>query len=631
MSSPTRTHSDPDRISLWVVLALGLLVLALAVATRAEDFPSRASRTQTFNATGKIRSLSIENINGDVSVTAGPQFAASVEITARARSQSLAKKALDDTTVAFENRDGELTLLTEEPGSRVRRSGRRWNVQVRRDDGQFRVEARYTITLPADAELSVSAVNGNVSARGISAATEISTVNGNAEVDGARRDLAVRSVNGNITASCAEVARGAQVSSETVNGNIKLRLPPSAGFQFSGHTMSGEIVTTFPLPPADHAERRAGRVEARAEKERLRAEQDKLRREMRDREKARRAEDGGFDVEVDLSELNQAMEELGREMGRMGEEIARSVTENLNRAYTGTVNGGGSSVKCSTLNGRISLLAAGSDEARATSLVGPRGGPHPAAPRPPAPPRAPRSPRPPRPPAGGEEEGSVVRGDVAGDFELTLPFGDVEVGKVAGGVRINTHGGEITVQEAGKTADLTSSGGEIRIESARGDLKCLTYGGDLTVGSVAGNATLRTVGGDISLRSGGGAVVAKTGGGDIALTHVHGPATAETGGGNVTCEIFARETAGGVSIVSGAGDVTVTLPANFRADVEVSVCGVDSEEDYVSSQFPEISVSKKGSRFHGTQSASGKLNGGGPRVVIRTSSGRVTLKKGPAA
>lgn len=635
MNPRSQTHSDPDRVSLWVVLVLGLLVLGLAIATRADNLSARATRTQTFNATGKIHSLAVENINGDIVVTAGERFEASVELTARARSQSQAQKALDDTTIGFENRDGELTLMTREPGARVRRSGKRWNIEIHRDENQFRIEARYAITLPADAELNVSAVNGNVRVHGVSGETEVSTVNGNAEVEGVRRGMTVHTVNGNVSASCADLPRDAQVSTETVNGNITLRLPSSAAFDFSGHAMSGQIVTTFPLAAEEYG-RRADREKIRADRERVKADQERIRREMRDRERSRRSADGDVDVEVDLSALDQAMEQLGREMGQMGEEIARAVTERMNHVYSGAVHGGGAAVKCSTLNGRIALLAEGTSEAQAHALVA--GHSASLTPAPPVPPQTPIPPHPPAPHAppapsapGTGEDGSIVRGDVAGDFDATLPFGDVSVGKVSGAVRINTHGGEITVAEAGRGADLTSSGGEIRIESVKGELKCLSHGGDIAVGAVTGNATLRTMGGDIVLRSAGGALVAKTGGGDIAISGARGPVTAETTGGNVNCRILGREAAGGVSIVSGAGDVSLTLPANYRADVDISVCGVDPDSDYISSQFPEISISKKGSRFRGTQAAGGKLNGGGPKVVIRTSSGRVTLKRGPAA
>jgi len=73
--------------------------------------------------------------------------------------------------------------------------------------------------------------------------------------------------------------------------------------------------------------------------------------------------------------------------------------------------------------------------------------------------------------------------------------------------------------------------------------------------------------------------------------------------------------------------VTLTLPANFKGDLDVRVSGVDPDGDYIVSDFPELSISKR----HGSQSAEGKLNGGGARVIVRSTSGTVTIRKGPAA
>ena len=72
------------------------------------------------------------------------------------------------------------------------------------------------------------------------------------------------------------------------------------------------------------------------------------------------------------------------------------------------------------------------------------------------------------------------------------------------------------------------------------------------------------------------------------------------------------------------GDVTLTLPAGARAEVEIQVNGADSERQ-IRSEFPELSVPRRGATLRGA----GKLNGGGSKVTIQATSGTVTLKKGP--
>jgi hypothetical protein len=52
----------------------------------------------------------------------------------------------------------------------------------------------------------------------------------------------------------------------------------------------------------------------------------------------------------------------------------------------------------------------------------------------------------------------------------------------------------------------------------------------------------------------------------------------------------------------------------------------DDDGRYIVSEFPQVTV-VKGRRGH---SASGKLGKGGATVVVKTRSGTVTLKQGPA-
>jgi hypothetical protein len=72
------------------------------------------------------------------------------------------------------------------------------------------------------------------------------------------------------------------------------------------------------------------------------------------------------------------------------------------------------------------------------------------------------APRPMIAPGGSEEEESVVRGDVAGDFLATSAGGTYRIGRVSGNVKILTHSGEIHVASAGAGADLKTYGGTSR-------------------------------------------------------------------------------------------------------------------------------------------------------------------------
>jgi DUF4097 and DUF4098 domain-containing protein YvlB len=661
MSTTSHFHSSQGaparratRVAVWALLIVALVFLTLAAGLRADakELAAHASRTQNFVASGNLKSLAVENINGSVVIVPGPSFMAVADVTVYASTLALANKRLEDVKARFENDNGELMLFTEEPGVTVRRSGRGWNVRSHHGDDDWRTEVRYRITVPKGLSVNVSTVNGAVSVSELAAPLNLTTVNGMITLAGGRRDAKLNTVNGTIVAAFTDLPKGANLDLRTVNGGIALTLPAKAGFRLEGHTMSGEILSSFALPAPALPEAVVEREEAKAAREKIRVEQRKLRDEIRKREREKeksRKDAGDENVVIDLSELNEAMAELNREMSDLGREISRSITVNLNRAYEGAVGDGGATVRVSNLNGRILILAEGTTEAQAKRLTSPRAThvvtipaipslprivvrEHPVAaplpaPAPPAPPVGGMAPVAPVAPIPSDPWGrSIVVGDVAGDYAPAIASGDVTVGKVSGRATITSRSGQIRLKEAGKGAEVSTAGGDIRVESVTGDLKATTFGGDIRAGSVSGDAKLETSGGDVVVRSAAGAVIARTGGGDVTLKKVRGPVTARTSGGSITCEITSAAAAGGDLTTSG-GDVTITLPANYRADLDVKVSGVEPDDDAIISQFPEVTVSRR----RGAISGEGKLNGGGPKLTIRSNSGTVTIRKGPAA
>jgi DUF4097 and DUF4098 domain-containing protein YvlB len=645
MNPATPRPSSRGWIVLWTLLIATFLLVSLAWPARADRLTANASRTDTFGAVAGAKSLSIDGVSGDVEVTPGPSFGASVKVTVKADDEARAKEILGKTKISFENRGGELSLATLEPGATFSRDGRRSRLRVSGNGSRrWRVEARYRVTLPPGANLAVSLVNGGVKTSRLDGVQELTTVNGRIVATEARRDVELRSVNGSVEGSLTALPRGAKVSAETVTGSVTLTLPADAAFDLKASSINGGIRSTFPLPVSDAG---AGDEDvARAVEKAARAEAGRARAAAsadRARAKAERHRDRGRELDDEWDrewqEFGREMASFGREMARLSREISRSVTGSLNRSYVGSVKGGGATVKCSTVNGAVLVLAAGTADSEAKSLVPRKSstwvgrGVPPVPPVPHVPPVPPVPPIPPIPelhglPGHRAGEGSIVKGDVTGDFKAALPTGDVRLGNVSGNVTVRTSSGDVRVVSAGKGADLSSSGGDVRIERVTGGLTASSLGGDIVVGDVSGEARLRTMGGDIRLRSSNGPVTAKTAGGDVRLLRVGGSVRAETAGGEVYCEIVSRES-GAVDLSTGGGDVTLVLPSNFRADVEVNVRGVDADGDYVISEFPEIGILRKGGSTYGDVRAEGKLGGGGPKVTINVASGTVHVRKGP--
>jgi DUF4097 and DUF4098 domain-containing protein YvlB len=631
---PSRGAGAETR-ALWILLAAGV-ALMLAAAVSGEERGATASRTDRFDGTLPAgATLYVVNVNGDVLASPGRAFSAVVTTTVTASSRARAEEILGKTRIARSGGSDEYRLETQWPGQ----GGRRWKDHRRNapDCRDCRIVSRYELIVPAGAAANLQTLNGSVRVRDLEGDLELHSVNGNVQVSGARRSVKAQTVNGRVEAEAASLPAGASWNLQTVNGAVRATLPKDAKFDWSASTMGGEIASTFSLPanreeeetpeapPAPPDQPRPPRPAAHTRRVVVVNDGDDGEQIIDTRELAREIEESLRDVDV---EIHDATRETAKAMRHMRVMLP-------DRRYHAVVGGGGATVRASTLNGNITLLAAGTKESEAKPLVAGRHAIVVTVPRvevrvPDVTVRVPRV----RIPndeivvdtgEGGEE--SVVRGDISGNF-LSTSNGSYQVGRVSGKVKILTHSGEIHIASAGDGADLKTYGGDIRIGPVHGDLKAQTFAGDIRAGEVSGSATVETSGGDIRIDRIAGSASARTGGGDIVLPAVGGSVRAETGGGEIRVGVVSRAVRGGVTIRNDGGDVLLTLPADFQAEIELSVEGpADPEDVLIHSEFPGLAVTRGADSQH----ASGTLNGGGPRVTVRASSGGIRLRRGPAA
>jgi hypothetical protein len=608
--------AEAESRALWVVMAAGLFLLVAAALSG--ESGSTVSRTDRFQATlAPGATVRVENVNGDIVASRGSSFSTVVTTSVTARDRSRAEEILGRTRVLQSNDGSDYELKTDWPDSGGHRHGR----TICRD---CRIVSRYELTIPPGISADLQTVNGEVRVKDLDGNLEVQSVNGNVQVAGAQRSLQAQTVNGRVEAVATALPETASWKLETVNGAVLATLPKNAKFDWSASTLSGTIASTFPLPPS--REELAWSTAPRAPRVRAAAPSD----------------EGGEDL-VDTDEITREIEESLREAEvevHRHEKTVREVRVMIpGRRYEAKVGGGGPRFSTTSLNGNITLLAAGTNETEAKPLVS--GHRAVTVTIPPVEVRVPdvvvRIPKvrvasPPAPVSvepepDDSDEDRIVRGDVSGDF-LSNFNGSYRVGNVSGRVKILTHAGEVTIASAGNGAEIKTFGGDIRLGPIKGDLKAHTLAGDVRVGPVAGSATLETSGGDIRVDRIGGAANARTGGGDIVLLGVAGGVTAETGGGEVRIMLLGRQARGGVRIHNAGGDVLLTLPSDFQADVDLQVEDAGETEDtLIRSDFPGVAIT----RGDDVQSASGLLNGGGPRLLVRTSSGSIRLRRAPAA
>jgi hypothetical protein len=218
-------------------------------------------------------------------------------------------------------------------------------------------------------------------------------------------------------------------------------------------------------------------------------------------------------------------------------------------------------------------------------------------------------------------------GTVGGDLKLETGGGNISVHAGKGNLHAATGGGNVFVQSIEQGAVVEAGGGNVEIRHCAGKVKASTGGGSITLGDIGGPADISTGGGKIYLTSAKGRVGANTGAGSIELYGVPS-AKVETGAGAIT-----------VKLVNGGGDHTDSLLETAAGDIVVYIApdvaisvraSVDLGNGHrISSDFPDIHVTSQGGQWEAkTLTAEGKLNGGGPLLKVRTTTGDICFRRG---
>jgi len=172
-------------------------------------------------------------------------------------------------------------------------------------------------------------------------------------------------------------------------------------------------------------------------------------------------------------------------------------------------------------------------------------------------------------------------------------------------------------------AVLETGGGSIEVQRCSGALKVTTGGGSIELGEIAGPAVIETGGGSIRLSSATGAVKAETGGGSITLNGVPA-ARAETGAGGIVAKFVSGTDRTDSVLETSAGDITVYLAPTLNITIRASIELANGHR--IRSDFSEIRVTTEGGEWGpGTATAEGNLNGGGPTLKVRTTTGDITF------
>ena len=221
---------------------------------------------------------------------------------------------------------------------------------------------------------------------------------------------------------------------------------------------------------------------------------------------------------------------------------------------------------------------------------------------------------------------SIDVGTVGGDLKLETGGGNISIGSVKGKIEAETGGGNVVVLSGEQGVVIEAGGGNVEIKRCVGRVKATTGGGSINLGDIGGAAEIETGGGSIHLTSAKGRVGANAGAGSIELYGVPS-ARVETGAGGITVKLIKTAAERSDSVLeTSAGDITVYIAADVAASVRASVDLGNGH--HITSDFPDIHVASEGDQWGPrTLTAEGKLNGGGPVLKVRTTTGDIHFKR----
>jgi len=222
--------------------------------------------------------------------------------------------------------------------------------------------------------------------------------------------------------------------------------------------------------------------------------------------------------------------------------------------------------------------------------------------------------------------GSIDVGNVASDARLHTGGGSIKVNSAKGKIEAESGGGSVTIISGLQGAVLETGGGSIQVERCGGKVKASTGGGSIDLGDIGGAAEMETGGGSIHLSSAKGPVRAETGGGSIELNGVPS-ARAETGAGGIVAKFVPSNGEHDDSeLETSAGDITVYLAPSVNISVQASIEVANGHN--IRSDFPDIRVTTEGGDYGPkTVTAEGRLNGGGPVLKVRTTTGDICFRR----
>jgi len=187
---------------------------------RGPEQTERFSRKVRLGRDGRV---TIQNISGDIVVTAGSGDEVSIEAVKRGRGD---QRRLADVRIVVDDRPGRVDVRTE-----YDRNG---------FDRNSNVSVDYTVVVPSGAALEMKSISGSVKVTGVRGAVRAETVSGNVVTADTPNVEAAKTISGDVTV--AGITTDGNLSIGSVSGSVHARNVKARGLDLG--SVSGDVMLT---------------------------------------------------------------------------------------------------------------------------------------------------------------------------------------------------------------------------------------------------------------------------------------------------------------------------------------------------------------------------------------------------
>jgi DUF4097 and DUF4098 domain-containing protein YvlB len=192
-------------------------------AYQGRNGPEQTERFSRKVKIGRDGRFSLNNIAGEIIVSAGSGDEVSIEAVKRTRGD---KSELANVQIAIDDRAGRVDVRTEHEQNRRDRNGRSDHVSV-----------DYTVTVPASVSVDLHSVSGTVKVSGVHGSLRAETVSGDVTIIDAPRLEAAKTVSGDVMLT--GVTADGDLSAGSVSGNVRAKGLKARGLDLA--SVSGDI------------------------------------------------------------------------------------------------------------------------------------------------------------------------------------------------------------------------------------------------------------------------------------------------------------------------------------------------------------------------------------------------------